>query len=136
MRAPELVRLAMERTGAAGPTELADRIGMTERRAPEKISRWLAGTHEPSYEATLLLLDAAGWLTGVDGQEPPGDELAERRRMTPAEEVAEQLRKQSALLETLTATAVILTEVAEGLKAETGALQDVVRELGVGQRPA
>lgn len=59
LRGKELVALAMYRLGASGPTELADRLGLTERRAPEKIGRWLAGTNEPSFPVTLLLLEHA-----------------------------------------------------------------------------
>ena len=52
---------------------------------------------------TLALLRAAGLLLDEPMEEgATGDELAARRPLTPLEEVAQQLRKQSELLDRLT----------------------------------
>lgn len=77
IRGRELVALAMYRLGAKGPTDLADKIGMGERRAPEKISRWLGGENEPSYPATLLLLKGAKLLRENGSDRRLADDLQE-----------------------------------------------------------
>jgi DNA-binding XRE family transcriptional regulator/uncharacterized coiled-coil protein SlyX len=63
-------------------------------------------------------------------------ELWVRRLQARDDEIAEQLAKQSALLQRLSDVSVTLTDVAEGLKAQIEALRDAVEDLQAGRRPA
>lgn len=60
--APELVTRAKERLGVKTDTDLARALGLKDYAAPQRIRRWRLGQNEPDYEATLLLLEAAGLL--------------------------------------------------------------------------
>jgi len=57
-----LVRLVMETLGTKGPTALARELGMRDYGAPRKIGDWLDGKYAPNYEATMLMLNRAGFL--------------------------------------------------------------------------
>lgn len=63
LTAPDLVRAAMAATRADSPTALARALRMTSYSAPRNIKRWLNGIAQPDYEATLLLVRAAGLLS-------------------------------------------------------------------------
>lgn len=52
----------MKGVGVESPTDLARAIGLTDYSAPRNITRWLDGENAPGYEATILLLRAAGYL--------------------------------------------------------------------------
>lgn len=70
LEAPELVRLAMTATGSTTPTELARALRMSNYTAPRNIKRWLDGESQPEFDATLVLLGAAGLLRPVDDAQP------------------------------------------------------------------
>lgn len=61
LTAPELVAAAMKARAVDNPTDLAKAMGLGPW-SPQKIKRWLRGENEPSYEATIALLEVAGWL--------------------------------------------------------------------------
>lgn len=71
--ASELVHAAMRSLGVSNQTDLAYelRVGYGVRVSQSQVSRWLTG-QGPSYEVTVALLDAAGWL----GDEPRSNNLA------------------------------------------------------------
>lgn len=65
-----LVKAAMEAVGTSSPTELARAVGLTGYSDPRNITRWIEGENAPGYEATLLLLRAAGMLN-LEAPAPP-----------------------------------------------------------------
>ena len=70
-----LVRLVMKTLGTKGPTALARELGMTDYGAPRKIGDWLDGKYAPNYEATMLMLNRAGFLN-LDANTPRRAALA------------------------------------------------------------
>jgi hypothetical protein len=143
MTPEELVEAAMRRHGIDPASPGADReLGISLRlnptdasQAAQTVRRWRTGggRNSPSFDRTILLLEAAGWLkVSADGAGPVGDELAARRQLTPLEEVAEQLRQQSALLEKLTEVVGRLDEQTLRLDEQVEALQERPAE----KRPA
>lgn len=84
--APEaatLVRVVMEKLGVKGATALARELGMSDYSAPRRIADWLEGKYAPNYEATMLMLERAGFLRPVEAGkpllgEPPYDPLTPR----------------------------------------------------------
>lgn len=62
VRAPDLVRFVMQKTGLEKPSEIAKMLGLTSYSSPQRVTRWIAGENEPDFDATLALLAAAGWL--------------------------------------------------------------------------
>jgi len=69
MDAAVFVRAVMRQLGCDGPTDLANRLSLGVN-SPRRIKRWLDGENEPDYEATMLMLEAAGWLNmAADAQE-------------------------------------------------------------------
>jgi hypothetical protein len=79
IEAPELVRAAMTATGTATPTQLARALRMPSYSAPRNISRWLESVSKPDYDSTLLLLQAAGYLT-IPAARPAAAEAAGEAR--------------------------------------------------------
>jgi len=86
---PDLVRAAMAATGTETATDLARTLRMTSYSAPRNIKRWLDGVAQPDFEATLLLLDAAGLLASTPA-------AAKASRLT-SPELADVLREIRAL---------------------------------------
>jgi hypothetical protein len=64
--ASDFVAQVMAALGADGPTDLSRKLGLGES-GPRRIKRWLEGVNEPDYEATMLMLERAGWLTSTPG---------------------------------------------------------------------
>jgi hypothetical protein len=83
IRADELVRAAMASSGVTKPAELATKLELTAYASPKRVSRWLTGDNKPDYDATIALLQLAGWLNEGRVREA---QLAEARRL--AEEAA------------------------------------------------
>jgi hypothetical protein len=81
LTAPELVAAAMKALDVDNPTDLAKAMGLGPW-SPQKVKRWLRGENEPSYEATIALLEQAGWLrksgaaAAVRDPAAPADPLA------------------------------------------------------------
>ena len=68
-QASTLIRLVMETLGVNGATALARELGMTDYGAPRKIGDWIEGRFAPNYEATMLMLERAGFLN-LDANAP------------------------------------------------------------------
>lgn len=60
----------MAASGCKTPTQFAQRLDLGQWGA-QKVKRWLEGENEPEYEATIALLELAGWLN-VGGGQPAG----------------------------------------------------------------
>lgn len=79
--AKDLVRAAMLALGVTTDDALRDELRRRYGLSPSQgtVNRWRNGGREPSYENTIALLDAAGWLntSGVrrKAQPDPGDPL-------------------------------------------------------------
>lgn len=99
--AEELIAIARRRVGpTADDLDLAmtlrQRYGL--RTTQSSISRWRGSPRGPSYEATIALLDVAGWLKtdrlaaardAAEGSRPGAERATERirdRRRSPARE--------------------------------------------------
>lgn len=68
--AKELVAVVLERLetrptvpGRTGDADLAGRLGLAGGSTSQRVKRWRIGLNEPDYEGTVMLLDAAGFLT-------------------------------------------------------------------------
>ena len=68
-QASTLIRLVMETLGVNGATALARELGMSDYGAPRKIGDWIEGRFAPNYEATMLMLERAGFLN-LDANTP------------------------------------------------------------------
>lgn len=89
--AKELVVIVLERMGIhpiregrTGDAELAMRLRLSGGSTSQRVKRWRIGLNEPDYESTILLLDAAGFLTpqartslGLAHREPQVEEALE-----------------------------------------------------------
>lgn len=60
--APEFVRRVMQALNCEGPTDLVRILDLGPHGYP-RVHRWLSGQNEPDYEATMLMLEKAGWLS-------------------------------------------------------------------------
>ena len=52
----------MQATGSERPSDLARILGLDAYESPRRVKRWLDGSNEPDYEATLNLLELVGML--------------------------------------------------------------------------
>ena len=95
----DLVRAAAKAVDAAGPRQLADALGYTGRDEDKAVRNWWNGTNAPSYEGTMRLLAAAGWLN-IDGDTAaPLTRREEERRsrlLAEAESALQRLREELA----------------------------------------
>jgi hypothetical protein len=62
IRGDQFVRAVMRKLGARGPKDLARKAQLDPWYVDKRIRNWLQGRNEPNFEATILLLQAAGWL--------------------------------------------------------------------------
>lgn len=120
MEASQLVRLVMERMKVETAGQVAAGLGLRGYGAPKKVSRWLSGENEPDYEATLLLLRAAGLL-----REKPTKLTAVSQRPDLEEAVVAVGDASAALADEASRIAALMAELAELLEDERQRSQDV-----------
>lgn len=87
--ATELLRRAIQHFGTQAKLSEAMSLGPN---GGSQVSRWAAGTHALSYENTMSLLEACGWLN-LENQ-PSSEQAGQRGKVSPdpLEEVGRALR--------------------------------------------
>ena len=118
-QASTLVRLVMETLGVNGATALARELGMSDYGAPRKIGDWIEGRFAPNYEATMLMLERAGFLNLDDSV--PQQPAAGRSPLSPRQQYLLRAAQDGHPPDAL---AVIFSTPPDEIKAELEAARD------------
>lgn len=98
----EFVTRVKETLGVESPTEFAKAIRLGGYNAPQRARRWLEGDHAPDYEATMLMLEAVGWIaiptTNGAGSATPERVLDEAAVAAAIHEIADVLDRLTLLV--------------------------------------
>ena len=118
-QASTLIRLVMETLGVNGATALARELGMTGYGVPRKIGDWIEGRFAPNYEATMLMLERAGFLN-LDAN-APRQPAAGRSPLSPRQQYLLQATQDSHPQDAL---AVIFSTPQDQIQAELQTARD------------